>query len=541
MRVPAVLLVFLFPLGSLRAQGTTGAAIEGTVGVQASVTVLNEATGWRVVFATRQDGHFALENVAAGGPYTIEARAPGYAPARIAGIVLALGQRYRARFTLAPAAVELNPVTVRATADAIIHAGRTGPAHVVTDSAARRLPLLSRDFVGLIQTTPLVVGTSVAGANNRFNNILIDGGADNDFLGLSRGTGAPGGQVGVRSLPLDAVKEFDVLVAPFDVRQGDFQGGQINAITRSGTNTMQGSLFGYYQSDALVGTDTAGKGVSDFSTYQFGATAGGPIIRDRLHFFVASELTHRASPFSGPEIGPGSNVGISLDSALRFVSLLQGYGIDPGSFAAYTTKATGGNLFAKLSAPTGATGLLEASLNYATGQITDTLAPPRTIGGDYRLTSTVFAPTSTQWSGRLRWTTLFGNRISNELIAAYLHVNEPRAPGSTAPSIFVSNVGDPGFAGARLVAGSDASSQRLLNTQSSFEITDNATAGFANHVVTVGLHAAFLSFDFFSFPTSTGQYQFLNLYSLAAGRPSRFQRNIALRPGGPTAVFGTEG
>ena len=209
----------------------------------------------------------------------------------------------------------------------------------------------------------------------------------------------------------------------------------------------------------------------------------------------------------------------------------------PGSYGPYTTRTRGGNLFAKLSAPVGETGLLEGSLNYADGRISDTLAPPRTIGGDYRLTSTFFSPTSTQWSGRIRWTSILG-RISNELIGAYLHVDEPRAPGSTAPSVFVSNVGDPGYAGARLVAGSDASSQRLLNTQHSFEINDNATIGWGPHLVTVGGHLERLSFDFISFPTSTGQYQFLNLDSLAAGRPSRFQRNIALRPGGPTAEFG---
>lgn len=529
---------------SLRAQGTTGATIEGAVrgadsgGVAAIVTVTNVATGQRITVATRPDGRFALESVAAGGPYVIDVRAPGFAPAHVDGIVLALGERYRMIVPLAPAAVELGQVTVTAGADPIVHAGRTGPAHVVSDSAVGRLPLLSRDFVGLIQTTPEVSGTSVAGANSRYNNILIDGGADNDFLGLSRGTGAPGGQVGVRSLPLDAVKEFQVLVAPFDVRQGGFAGGQINAITRSGSNTIHGSLFAFYQSQAFVGNDTAGAGVTDFSTYQYGATLGGPIVRNRLHFFLAGELNRRAAPFSGPTIGAGSNVGISLDSVTRFVNILNGYGVDPGSYGPYTTRTTGGNLFAKLSAPVGTTGLLEGSVNYAHGQISDTLAPPRTIGGDYRLTSTSFLPASTQWSTRLRWTSWLGNRVSNELISAYLHVDEPRTPASTAPAIFVSNVGDPGFAGARLVAGSDASSQRLLNTQSSVEITDNATIGLASHLVTLGAHAEFLRFDFVSFPTSIGQYQFLNLDSLAAGRPSRFTRNIALRPGGPAAIFG---
>ena len=547
-RIPRVIVVAILLLlpGSLRSQGTSGAAVEGTarsadsagLAVVASVVVTNAATGQRFRLATDADGRFALENVPPGGPYTIEVRAPGYAPARAEGIVLALGQRYRVVVPLTPAAVQLGEVTVRATADPILHAGRTGPAHIVSDSAVRRLPLLTRDFVSLLQTAPEVSGTSVAGVNNRYNSILIDGGADNDFFGLSRGTGAPGGQVAVRSLPLDAVQEFDVIVAPFDVRQGNFQGGQINAVTRSGGNTVHGSVFGFYQNQALVGHDTTGAAVSKFATYQYGASLSGPIVRDRVHFFVSGELNHRAAPFSGPTIAPGSAVGISLDSVTRFVTLLRGYGLDPGSFGAYTTRDFGGNLFAKLSASTGGAGLLETSLNYAHGEIADTLAPPRTVGGDYRLTSAGFAPTSNQWSTRVRWTTVAGGRVSNELIGAYLHVEEPRTPAVIAPAVFVSNVGDPGFAGARLIAGSDPGSQRLALTQRSFELTDNATVGFGAHLVTVGAHAEFLQFDFASFATSIGQYQFLNLDSLAAGRPFRFTRNIALRPGGPVANFG---
>src|SRR3954468_453910 len=313
-RLGVVLLLLLLPR-SFVAQSTSGAAIDGTLGVTATITLTDQATGRRLTIATQPDGRFAIENLSAGGPYIIDVRAPGYAPARVAGIALALDQRYHVQLTLTQAPIELSAVTVRANSDAILHAGRTGPEHVVTDSAARRLPLLNRDFVALLQTTPAIVGTSVADANNRYNNILIDGGADNDFLGLSRGTGAPGGQVGVRSLPLDAVKEFDVLIAPYDVRQGSFQGGQINAVTRSGSNTLHGSVFGFYQSEALVGVDTAGKDISNFDTYQAGVTIAGPVIRDRLHFFVAGELNHRAAPFTGPTIGSATNAGISSDSA----------------------------------------------------------------------------------------------------------------------------------------------------------------------------------------------------------------------------------
>ena len=181
-----------------------------------------------------------------------------------------------------------------------------------------------------------------------------------------------------------------------------------------------------------------------------GAAVGGPVVRDRVHFFVAGELRRRNAPFTGPTIAPGAAIGISVDSAERFVSIARGYGLDPGSFGGFTTRNASGNLFAKLTSSLGAAGQLEGSFNYADGDITDTIAPARAVNGDYRLTSAGFAPASTQWSTRLRWTTLLGRRLSNELIGGYLHVSEPRTPSTGYPAIFVGGVGDAGLSGARL-------------------------------------------------------------------------------------------
>ena len=527
------------------AQGPTSAVIEGRVvsatdrnGVPALITVTDQRTGRHLERQSSSDGRFRFDGLTPGGPYTLLGRLPGYRPTELAGLTLALGQRLQLTLALEPQPITLESLTVIATPEAAFPAGRTGPTFVVGDTAVRRLPLANRDFVGLIQTAPEVNGTSIASTNNRYNNLQIDGAADNDFFGLSRGSGAPGGQIGVRSLPLEAVREFQALVAPFDVTQGDFLGGRINAVTQSGTNRFHGALFNYFQGSGLTGKDTTGARANEFSDWQFGAGIGGPVIRDRLHFFVAGELRRRRAPFTGPAIGRGSGAGISPDSLQRFVTILQNYGLDPGSSAPYTTHDRSGNLFIKLSALLGGSGVLEGSLNYADGDITDTLAPPRTIGGDYRLTSAGFIPNSKQWSGRLRWHRFIGNRVSNELLAGYLHVEEPRRPVATYPSVIVSNVGDSGFASARLIAGSDASSQRSQLKQRALELTNTTTFDLGRHVLTAGAHAALLDFDWISLPNATGTYQFTNLAGFAAGTPSRFIRAIALRPGGAGANFG---
>jgi hypothetical protein len=532
--------MLLATFATARAQGLAGAAVSGTVATDsgkvaagATVRVTNRATGWSITFSTNAAGRFNMENVPVGGPYRIAASAEGFVSAVRDGVRLVLGQRYDVTLVLAPMTTTLAPVNVVAS-NPLLSSARTGTAYTVTDSAIQRLPLLDRDFTELLQTAPFVVGTSVAGAGNRMNEILVDGISDNDFFGLSRGTGTPGGQEGARSLPLGAVQEFQILLAPYDVRQSGFTGGQVNAVTRSGTNEFQGSALIYFQNDALSGSLPGGGAKADFDSYQYGITLGGPIVRDRLHFFIAAEARDRVSPSSGALIAPGSDAGIPLESAERFASLLEGYGMDPGSFGAFSTRNRARNVFAKLTAPIGASGLVEASLNYAHGITQDSIAPARVAGGDYRFTSSGFAPTATTWGARGRWTQLFASGFSNELLAGYSTTDEPRTPNSGAPGIFVSGVGE---AGARLIAGGDPSSQRLTLTQRTVELTDNLTRSVGAHDLTVGAQLQLLHFDFVTFSSSVGQYSFANLDSLALGRPSTFIRNIPLRPGAPAADF----
>ncbi len=537
--IPAALLGVL-ATSTAGAQGVTDAAIEGTTRatdsagapVSAQLLIINRRTGAQLELRSDAGGRFAAEHLSPGGPYRVEARATGVSAARD-GIMLVLGQRYSLSLVLSPDTAKLAEVVVKAPSS-VLAQSHMGASHTVSDSAIHKLPLLSRDFTELLQTAPEVTGTSVSGANNRMNDIQVDGVSNNDYFGLSRGSGTPGGQEGARSLPLEAVQEFQIQTAPFDIRQGSFTGGQINAITKSGTNQFHGSLFGFYQGQGLAGNDTAGNGSPDFNVEQYGGSVGGPIIRDKLHFFAAGEFRHRVTPFSGPTIGSTTNVGITADSAQRFSDILNGYGIAPGSFGAFSTTSDAQNVFAKITAVTGKTGTAELSINYAHGITQDSIAPARAINGDYRLTSAAFAPEARTWAGHGKWTTLVGD-YSNELLAGYAVTNEPRSAASDAPAIFVQNVG---AAGTRLIAGADPSSQLLSLRQRDAELTDNLTRSFGNHTVTVGAQAELMHFTFSNFSNEIGQYVFFDLDSLAAGRPSRFMRNLALEPGAATSDFG---
>ena len=206
-------------------------------------------------------GRYFIEYLSVGGPYRIEVRAIGYEPARRDAIFLALGQRLTTDFALAPAVVQLQEITVTGAADPRFSSARTGPAQIISDSTIARLPVAGRDYTELAVLSPQVTkspngGLSFAGQHDRFNSIQIDGTNNNDLFGRSSsGNGTPGWAVGLTAFTPEAVKELQVVTAPFDVRYGNFAGGLINAVTRSGSNRVEGSILGYIEGTGLSGTD----------------------------------------------------------------------------------------------------------------------------------------------------------------------------------------------------------------------------------------------------------------------------------------------
>ena len=193
----ALALAFLAPLRPAAAQGVTTGAVVGTIsddagaGVTgATVTLTNNSTGQRYSANARSDGRYSFENVAVGGPYVVEARALGFSPGHSDPFTVRLGERRVTDVKLQRAAVELTGVTVTGEVNPVMSATRTGAQSFVSESALARLPSLSRNFTDFIQTVPQVVsanvpGATVGGQNNRFNNVQVDGGVNNDVFGLA--------------------------------------------------------------------------------------------------------------------------------------------------------------------------------------------------------------------------------------------------------------------------------------------------------------------------------------------------------------------
>jgi len=530
-------------VSSLAAQGVTTASVRGRVvdeqGApveQVTLVLLNTATGQRFQTVSRSGGFYNLENVPVGGPYTLTTQMIGFQPVRRTDIVLRLGQALDLDIRLQRTAVQLQEIVVTAVEqDPLTNKSRTGASAFVSDTAISRLPAFSRNFTEFIQTAPQVVGTSVAGQNNRFNNIQIDGGVNNDLFGLAA-SGVPGGQAGARPISLEAVKEYQILIAPFDVRQGGFTGGLINAVTKAGSNDLRGSAFFYYQNKSLVSSfvDSTGTEIplADFKQAQYGFTLGGPIVRDRAHFFVATDLKARNAPFSGITIGPDTTggkdslgVGIRQVTANRVRQILQTkYGFDPGSWEAPTLNQPDANVFGKLTAQLGTNSQLEVSYNRVQASDDNLIRNPTATGfrDGYQLSNSGYEFKSVTNTVRAKWNAAFGTRLSNEMILGYQRVRDHRELPNRVPLIFVG--GD--RPGTNIAAGAERFSHDNLLNQDIFEVTDNLTLAYGSHLVTVGTHNEFFHFENHFFPASLGVWSFRNADSLEAGRPNRYERAL---------------
>jgi hypothetical protein len=519
----------------LLAQATTGADVRGTVadsgGVpipDATVLAINLSNGERWQTTTDSRGRYYLEHLSVGGPYQLQARAIGFEPTARGQLFLSLGQRHQADFALVPATFQLPEITVAGEADPRINSGRTGPAQVVSQETVSRLPIPGRDFSTLALLSPQVAagpngGLSFAGQHERFNSLQIDGATNNDLFNTSGGgIGTP---FGLRAFSPEAVKEVQVISAPFDVRYGNFSGGVVNAVTKSGSNRFEGSGFGYLESAGLTGRDSAGERESAFSNREGGFVLGGPLMRDRLAFFVEAGYRHLIVPQQVPAptsdtTGGADSVGVGVryESLTRFQNILRTYGVEPGDFAFAEIREPAWSVFGKLTAHLGVNSRLELSHNRPRQTFEDgTFLRSR---GLYMLSSFAYTQRTSLDATRLTWAAAFGRRFSNELVLARLGASFNCIPASRFSLIFVVDQN------ADLGAGSRGQCEGVAAAQRIWELTDDLSLAAGAHRLTFGMHSELISLRDRTVNFPFGQWQFASLDSLEQGAASAYFRNV---------------
>ncbi len=530
------------------AQGVTTGAISGRVTdtngqpiVLADVRIVNRSTGYATSTRTRENGLFLVQGLEVGGPYTVTVRAIGHQPYQRDGVLVELSQATRVDAQLAPQAVELEAVVVAGGATPDFSPTRQGVSVQISDSLVQRVPTFSRDFIDQLKLAPQVVypatgAASGAGAYNRYNTITIDGANQSERFNLSATNGTPGGSAGGKIISLDAVKEFKVMFTPTDVRQGNFAGMLVNAVTKSGTNEYHGgATYTYRSSQDVLGFDLVGRPLRtpQFNVKQYGFHFGGPIIRNKLHFFVAPEWQQRTQPAGGPYYqgttpSPAPNPGdpvVPAESLAAIANIMQtNYGFNVGSTAPIDNETPLTNLFGRIDYQISPVHrfVLRQIINHDqqddfSRNVQTLQTSPLNQNAGFRFTSNGFSRDAKNNSTTGQLYSNFPNGRSNELIVGYSTIKDERIVPLQAPEVSVGvNVG--GVVRA-VTFGTEQFSPGNLLDQKIFEVVDNFTLPIATHTVTVGGR-----FDrthiFNNFAQGAfGVYKFNNMADLAAGTP----------------------
>ena len=300
-----LLLTCTFLVSDALSQGVTKSQMSGIVTDNqgaplpgATVVALHQPSGTQYGTTTRVEGNYDIRNMRVGGPYTITISFIGFATQTEENVFLNLGQTFRRDFVLQTSTVELDNIEVVADLTEVLSSGRMGAVTYVSPDQVQQLPSVQRSTRDLIRLDPRNDGNlSFGGRNWLYNNVSLDGSYFNNPFGLD--DPAPGGQAGAEPVPFESIEQVQVSIAPFDVREGGFTGANVNSVTKSGTNEFKGSVYTFFRNENLLGDEVSGQQVvanPDLAFNQSGFTVSGPIIENKLFFFVNGELERRDDP-----------------------------------------------------------------------------------------------------------------------------------------------------------------------------------------------------------------------------------------------------
>ena len=499
-----------------------GAFISG-----ATITIKHEPTGFVTSTQTNSKGLFYVSNLKPGGPYTIKISFVGFKEEVYNDVNLGLGNNPEVGVVLKTTATELKEVTVTSAGRKVI-AGST----TIGSRQLSTLPTLGRSLSDFTRLTPQSNNNSFAGSNFRYNNLTIDGAINNDAFGFSNSAGgvSGGGQSGAagsgtRTNPysLDVIQEVQVQLSPYDVKIGNFTGGSVNAVTKSGTNDIHGSLYGYGRNQTLMGTSVDGlksKIGSEFYDYQYGATIGGPIARNKAFFIVNYEHTDRQEPSSYNVGDPGA--AMTLAEGQQIVNQLSTkYGYDPGSYIGkYKIFTKSDKLFGRLDFTLDPKNTLTIRGIYTNGS-----------GNNLERSSTNFqfgTTDFTQYTKNFNLTAELKTKInatsSNQFNVSYINVHEYRDfPGKIAPYMDIDN--------GRITLGTWREASIYNLKQQTFEISDNVTVTKGINKFTFGTHNEFYQLTYGFIKSINGRWEYSRgLNSFLADNPSRIRGAFTIDP-----------
>ena len=304
--VVTLLVISVSAMAQITTSGISGRVTSnGEEVIGATVTATHQPSGTIYRALTNIDGRFTIQGMRVGGPYKVEISYIGNQTKVFQDVTLRLGEVEDLSCKLQTDSKELQEVVVVGKAG--INGTKTGAAQSLSAKQIAEIPSITHGIADVARLNPQLTTSSngamsFAGTSNRYNSFMIDGAMNNDVFGLTA-DGSNGGQAGTQPVSMETIEQIQINVAPFDVRQSGFTGGAINAITKSGTNKFHGSVYGFGNNQNLIGNHypySDGTGYAPKyqkqQEYQWGITFGGPIIKDKLFFFVNYEDANKKYP-----------------------------------------------------------------------------------------------------------------------------------------------------------------------------------------------------------------------------------------------------
>ncbi len=569
----AVLLLTAAAIPARAQQATTTGAVRGVVTsdagapLQAATVVATDAeSGVRRGTQTDAQGRYQIPFLNPGR-YVVRAQMIGYRPVERPAVRIGLGQVERLDFTLATSATQLSAVSVVAEQTPLVETQKTGASARIDERQIATLPTNGRNFKDLVVLTPGVSdvsgggaggGQSIGGGRTAASNLLMDGVNNNEqFFGGD----ARGGDRAPFSYSIEAVKEIQVITAGYDVERGNFTGGTVNAVTKSGTNRFSGAIFDYARQDKLgsvpiTARDFNGNKPLDFSSQQYGLALGGPIVKDRAHFFVTADQQRRREPRPVFDAAAGTfSVGspafrFAQDTLARILQVARdslGYDLssEVGAFRQAVNETA---LFGRVDWQLGERHTLSVRDNFVSfEQRNDRVNTAPSGAGDFLSNGGPYKTTTNSIVGSL--TSLFGVGLSNELRAQYAYEDKPRPSnpsgqfGVPLPQVTINGIGSAGRTGTTsVIFGADPVLHSNLLETRTFELIDNLrwTRGAHTYKLGVNVNRVHVFNDFFL--NSLGTFTYNTLAAFVQNRPTSFTRALpyvenGVSLGNPIAEF----
>jgi hypothetical protein len=498
----------------------------------ATVIAVHQPSGTQYGTVTNNEGRFNLQGMRPGGPYQVEVSFVGYSKGTYTDIRLYLGESFVLDVALTESAVDLGEVMVVGRASAF-QTDKTGATTNISNNQINAMPTINRSIQDIARISPYAHGMSFAGGDGRSTNFTVDGANFNNNFGL--GANLPGGG---NPISLDAIEEIQVVIAPFDVRQTNFIGGGINAITKSGTNTFRGSAYTYFMNQEMRGNKIGDVDFGDRpeeSRKIYGATLSGPIIQNKLFFFVNGEYEIR--PGQVVTWRPSENGVANTDLSLSRTSvadmervkqhLINTYGYDPGSYTNYPADESNRKLLARIDWNINNANKLSVRYNHTKNQAWYPTNGNSTDGGfrhnsfdrisqySMAFSNSIYSQDNIVNSGSFDLNSRISDNVSNQFLTTYTQIKDMRGSNSS-PFPFIDILNGVTQDGRQILEPYMSAGYELFTWNNGvnnniFNVLNNTTFYLSNHKVTAGLSYEYQMANNSYMRNGTGYYRYASI------------------------------